>query len=165
MRERSDHYQKFESQTTITGRDRRGKSRSSAAGTTGDSIKHKSHKTQISASMATLGYLPAAPTEIPQHRTHPSVEAELEESLQGDKDLRAVVLNSIREIRMLFEDAEVRAFLEHDPEDQNTTRPVIEVGLSFDDIQQYRSRRSQVQDVVRDSEREGTIVYTRVNRV
>lgn len=164
MRGTTDHYQKFESQTVDAKRDRRNRVASTQKGDVGHTIKYATHGTQTTASMAALGYISTPIGFISKRSIHPSIDQELEEYLRGHDDLKASVSSSIERIQTLFKEAEIRAFLERDPADQRTARPVIGIKIPFDSIEEYRSIKSRVREEVRKSETEGTIIYTRINR-
>jgi len=121
--------------------------------------------TETSTTMEALGYFAAAATAEILTPTHPDIEDDLAEYLEGDKALQESMMQSLERLESQLEDAEIRAFLEHDPEEEEVRRPVIEIRASFDDIDAYRSLKSQVRDIVREEEEDGTMIYTKIDRV
>lgn len=93
------------------------------------------------------------------------VGGELEEYLRGKEPLRESILQSIKKLTKTFPNAEIEAFLEYDPEDEETKRPILEVRTEFEEIDEYRELKEEVRKIVRNSEQEDTMIYTRIDQV
>lgn len=159
-----DHHKKYESQSVSKGRGPREKRNSGIEQGLAETIQGRPLSATTTASMAALGYLSPPPSELSQDTAHPNVGEELEEYLHSNANLKTTIVESLRRLGRELEDAQIEAFLEHDPEEQDVTRPVIEVRSSFDSIEEYRSMKNRVRDIVRETERDESMVYTRINQ-
>lgn len=163
MKQHFDHREKYERRSVSPGRSRRERA-SSRVGES--SVRHAGcdvFTTETSTTMEALGYLAAAATA--GISTPTSIEDDLAKYLDSDEALQESMIQSLERLEGQLEEAEIRAFLEHDPEEEEVRRPVIEVRASFDDIDTYRSLKSQVRDIVREEEKDGTMIYTKIDRV
>lgn len=153
--------EKYESTSENAGRSQREKhrARNSAKAL---SATHGHHTTsEMSTTKSTT--LSTPPTYY-EWKSHPAIDRELERYIKSDRELRQTVIDSIRTLTHEVPHAKISAFLEHDPEEPETTRPVIEVRDDFDEVDQYRSLKTKVQEIVRDAERGDAMVYTRISR-
>lgn len=165
MKQHFDHRQKYERRSVSSGRSRRERA-SSIVGES--SITHAGCDTltrETSTTMGALGYFVTAATAEISMPTHPDIEDDLAEYLESDEALQESMIQSLERLESQLEEADIRAFLEHDPEEEEVRRPVIEVRASFDDIDVYRSLKSQVRNIVREEEEGGTMIYTKIDRL
>ena len=114
----------------------------------------------------------ASPDRFSSHETgatsdeiRSNISDDLSAFLQRDEDLRISVFESIRSLENSLENADINAFLESGLNDQSQTNPVIKVESSFDTIEEYRSLKSQVRDIVRRSEQGDAIIYTQIRQI
>ncbi|MFW6436418.1 MAG: hypothetical protein ACOCYZ_02160 [Halococcoides sp.] len=155
--------EKYEPTSEDVGRSRREKNKDSMDTQALNSPPCGIHSSTEIASMKARGYLSTPPAH-PERALHPAIDRELERSIKSDADLRQTISDAVRTLTREMPSATINAILEHDHEEPETTRPVIEVRADFDDVDHYRSLKTRVQEIVRDAERGDAMVYTRISR-
>lgn len=93
-----------------------------------------------------------------------NIGTELEYQMGQDSDLRSSILRALERLSKEFPEADIEAFVEHEMEAEDIISHVIRIIIDYDSVQKYSHLKDKVREIVRESEEEEVMLYTRIKR-
>lgn len=101
-----------------------------------------------------------------QHRVQANqISPGLKARFFNNENLEESVLSAVRRLSKSFDQADVVAKLDTDPEEQEYVQVVVQVTVPYDSVKEYSEIKEQVRSIVRSAEVGDQMLYTRIHRM